>query len=343
MLKEVWFILWGVLWMIYFMLDGFDLGLGTLLPVLAKNEDEKHSIFNSMAPFWDGNEVWLIAAGGVTFAAFPTAYAVLFSSLYSAFMLVLFALILRGVSFEFRDKEDNPRWRGLWDFCLIIGSFLPALLFGVLFANLFKGIPIAASGIYKGTLLTLLNPYGLLGGLLFLAMFMLHGTLWLTNKSEGSLHDRAASLASKLWKGVFIIAVIFLIATAFYTNLYHNYLKIRILSVPILVLIPILAVSALVATRIFISKSQWWKAWFSSCATIGGTTLFGVVGLYPNLLISNLNPAYSLNIHNASSSPLTLKIMLGVVVVFLPLIIVYQAWAYNLFKDILREEDLAYE
>ena len=139
MLGTIWFILWGVLWAVYFMLDGFDFGLGALMPFLAKNDEEKRIIYNSMGPFWDGNEVWLITAGGVTFAAFPETYAVMFSSMYSALMLVLFALIIRGVSFEFRGKLHNPLWRKLWDTCMFIGSFLPALLFGVAFANIFRG------------------------------------------------------------------------------------------------------------------------------------------------------------------------------------------------------------
>jgi len=144
MLETTWFVLWGILWAVYFMLDGFDLGLGSLTPFLAKNDTERRIIYNSMGPFWDGNEVWLITAGGVTFAAFPKAYAVLFSSLYSALMLLLFALILRGVSFEFRGKVDSPKWRAIWDSCVVIGSFLPALLLGVAFANIFRGIPIDA-------------------------------------------------------------------------------------------------------------------------------------------------------------------------------------------------------
>ena len=168
MLQTIWFLLWGVLWAVYFMLDGFDLGLGTLMPVLAKNDTDRRLIYRAMGPFWDGNEVWLITAGGVTFAAFPTTYAVMFSGLYSPLMLILFALILRGVSFAFRGEVDSPRWRALWDTCLVVGSFLPALLLGVAFANIFRGLPLDAGGIYRGSLFTLLNPYGLAGGVLFL-------------------------------------------------------------------------------------------------------------------------------------------------------------------------------
>jgi cytochrome d ubiquinol oxidase subunit II len=291
-----------------------------------------------MGPFWDGNEVWLITAGGVTFAAFPTTYAVMFSSLYSALMLILFALIVRGVSFEFRGKIDHPTWRKLWDTCLVIGSFAPALLFGVAFANIFQGIPIDAEGIYHGTLFTLLNTYGLLGGLFFVVLFMLHGSLWLAIKTEGELQVRGVAMATKLWHAVVFVAVVFLIATVFHTKLYNNYIRI-----PQLWLIPLLAVAALVLTRGFIAHAAYWKAWFTSSLTIVTVVLFGVVGLYPSLLPSSLNPAYSLTIHNSASSPLTLKIMLAVALIFVPIIIAYQTGVYILFRHKVREEDLAYD
>ena len=337
MLETIWFILWGVLWAVYFMLDGFDLGLGSLMPILAKNDNDKKIIYNSVGPFWDGNEVWLITAGGVTFAAFPTTYAVLFSSLYSALMLILFALIIRAIPFEFRAQIDNPTWRKLWDTCLVIGSFLPALLFGVAFANIFKGIPIDANGIYQGTLFTLLNPYGLLGGALFVLLFTVHGSIWLSIKSEGELHDRAASMAKKLWAPLLVVAVVFLVATAFSTKLYNNYLK-----MPLLFIIPLLAVVGLLMTRVFMAKASFWKAWFASSLTIVSATLFGVVGLYPSLLPSSLNPAYSMTIYNSASSPLTLKIMLVVALIFVPLVIAYQAWVYSLFRHKVSEEELVY-
>ena len=190
-LQTVWFFIWGLLWAVFFMTDGFDLGIGTLYPFLGKSERDKHMMIHAMGPLWDGNEVWLLTAGGVTFAAFPLVYAVMFSSLYSALMLILFALILRGVSFEFRNKVDSPAWKRVWDTCIFVGSFLPALLFGVAFANIFKGIPIDQDGIYLGNLFTLLNPYGLLGGVLFLCLFLVHGALWLTVRADGDLAQRA--------------------------------------------------------------------------------------------------------------------------------------------------------
>ena len=212
-----------------------------------------------MGPFWDGNEVWLITAGGVTFAAFPTTYAVMFSGLYSALMLVLFALILRGVSFAFRNEVDNPRWKCLWDTCLTLGSFLPALLLGVAFANIFRGLPIGEGGLYQGGLLTLINPYGLAGGVLFLLLFLVHGALWLAVKSEGVLHERAAAMAAKLWWPLLVVAALFLFASSRATHLFANYAD-----RPVLFLIPALAVAALVMVYVFMRLGSWWRAWFAS-------------------------------------------------------------------------------
>ena len=338
LLGIIWFLLWGVLWAVYFMLDGSDLGLGTVMPVLAKNDTERKLVYRSMGPFWDGNEVWLITAGGVTFAAFPATYAVLFSGLYTPLMLILFALILRGVTFAFRGKVDDPKWRQIWDLCLVLGSFLPALLFGVAFANLFKGLPIDGEGIFQGTLFTLLNPYGIAGGLLFVSIFAMHGSLWLTTKSDGDLQERAGALAKKIWPVVLVLAVIFLLATQRLTNLYDNYW-----ANPVLFMIPLVAVFALLSTRFLMAVSAWWKAWLSSALTIASTTLFGVVGLFPNLIPSSLNPKYSMTVTNSSSSPLTLKIMLGVALTFVPIVIAYQVWVHYLFKDKLADDEVAYE
>ncbi len=343
MLESIWFFLWGLLWAIYFMLDGFDLGLGTLMPFVARDDMEKRTVYRAMGPFWDGNEVWLITAGGVTFAAFPLAYAVMFSSLYSALMLLLFALIFRGVAMEFRGQIHHEKWKKVWDYSLTAGSFLAALLLGVAFANIFQGIPIDEKGVYQGSLITLLNPYGLLGGVLFVVMFALHGCIWLALKTEGPLHDRAATLASRLWTALLAAAVIFLAATWFATRLYDNYLENPLFFVVPILLIPIIAVSALVMTRVYISRTRWWEAWFASSLFIVGTTLFGVAGLYPHLLPSSINPAYSVTIHNAASSPLTLKIMLGVALTVIPVVIAYQAWVYHFFKDKIQHSDLAHD
>ncbi len=338
MLETIWFVLWGLLWAIYFMLDGFDLGIGTLMPFMAKNEDDKRLMYRSIGPFWDGNEVWLITAGGVTFAAFPLTYSVMFSSLYSALMIVLFALIVRAVAIDFRFKAEDARWRSLWDIGLWIGSLLPSLLFGVAFANIFQGIPIDGERVYRGTLFTLLNPYGILGGIFFLVLFLQHGSLWLAFKAEGSLRQRSLTVASWMWLVLVIVAVLFLIATARATRLYDNYLR-----YPVLGVVPLAFLVGLVFTRIAIAYGKDLMAWAASCVCIVSATLFGVIGLYPYLLPSSLDPSFGLTIHNSSSSPLTLKIMLAVVVVFLPVVIGYQVWAYRLFRDKASRPTLSYE
>ncbi len=310
------------------MLDGFDLGIGSLYPFLARSETDKRILYGSILPYWDGNEVWLITAGGVTFAAFPTTYAVMFSSLYSALMLILFALIIRGVSMEFRGKTESERLRKWCDRGIFAGSFLPALLFGVAFANIFKGVPIDGKGVFQGNLLTLLNPYGLAGGVLFVLLFTVHGSLWLTVKTDGEVFARAGAMASKLWNALFVVSVFFLVFTAFATDLYGNYLR-----HPALLVIPVTAVAALIGIRVFMARGSWFTAWVSSAVAIAFVTFFGITGLFPNLFPSSLDPSFSLTAFNSSSSPLTLKIMLGVAGVMVPTVIAYQAWTYVFFRE----------
>ena len=336
-LETIWFFLWGLLWAVYFMTDGFDLGIGTLYPFLGKSETDKKTMINAIGPLWDGNEVWLLTAGGVTFAAFPTVYAVMFSSLYTPLMLILFALIIRGVSFEFRNKIDSPGWIKIWDTCIFVGSIAPAILLGVAFANIFQGIPIDGEGLFQGNLFTLLNPYGLLGGVLFLLLFIQHGANWLAIKSEGDLHDRAVTTAKVVWPVLLVVAVVFLVASWFATPLYNNYL-----AHPILFLVILITVIALLGVRLYLARQSWFKAWFASALTIVGATFFGVIGLFPNLYPSSIDPSYSLSAYNASSSPLTLKIMLVVVIIFVPIVLGYQIWSYNLFKGKVTEEDFMY-
>ncbi len=335
MLETTWFVLWGLLWAVYFILDGFDLGLGTLLPFLSKSEHETRVILNSAGPFWDGNEVWLITAGGVTFAAFPKAYAVMFSALYAPLLIILFALIFRAVSFEFRNKEDHPLWAAFWDKVHFISNFIPALLFGVAFANLFMGIPIDQDGVYHGNLLMLLNPYGLAGGVFFLCMFAMHGALWLSIKSEGDLQTRALGAAMVLWIAVLILLVVFLVMTPFYTKLLDNYLQ-----MPLLFALPLLAVVGLVGVRFMLKAGKLFMAWASSGVFILGVTFFGVMGMFPGIVMSSLNPEWHVTAFNAASSPLTLKIMLGVALVCVPIVLAYQAWMYTVFSGKVTEEDL---
>ena len=338
MLESIWFFIWGLLWAIFFMTDGFDFGVGMLLPFIGKSEEEKRIMINTIGPLWDGNEVWLLTAGGVTFAAFPKVYAVMFSSLYSALMLILFALILRGVSFEFRSKVNSPAWRTFWDLCIFLGSILPALLFGVAFGNIFQGIAFDGEGIYRGTLFTLLNPYGILTGLLFLLLFLEHGALWLCIRTEGALRERAIAAAEGVWSILFTATIVFLVATVFTTRLYHNYH-----THPLLLIVILVTVFALFGIRSFFSRQAFFKAWFSSALTIVGATFFGIIGLFPTMFPSSLNAVFNLTAHNASSSPLTLKIMLTVVIIFVPIVLAYQIWAYALFRKKITTENLADE
>lgn len=336
-LQTIWFFLWGLLWAVFFITDGFDLGIGTMLPFLAKSETDRRVMIDTIGPLWNGNEVWLITAGGVTFAAFPAVYAVMFSSLYAPLLLVLFALILRGVSFEFRVNVESESSKKLWDFFIFIGSVGPAILFGVAFANIFKGLSFDEAG-YHGNLLLLLNPYGILGGILFLLFFLQHGALWLSAKTTGSLQDRAASAANLFWPLLLAVTVIFLVASWFSTKLYHNYLE-----NPLWLAVLVVAVVALIGIKVFLVKKRYFTAWFSSALTIASATFFCIIGLHPNLLPSSIDMRYSLTAHNASSSPLTLTIMLVVVSIVIPVVIAYQVWAYFIFKDKISIDEVSHE
>jgi cytochrome d ubiquinol oxidase subunit II len=330
----IWFVLWGVLWAVYFMLDGFVLGAGALHYCLGKSEGDRRVLINIIGPVWDGNEVWLITAGGATFAAFPTTYALMFSYLYTALLLLLFALILRGVSYEFRGKGEGARWKAGWDLAVFLGNFLPALLFGVAFGNIFAGLPMDAAG-YHGSLLSLLNPYGLLTGALFVLLFTVHGSLYTSVKTRGDLKERGVAMAKTLWPALLAVAVAFLAYTKFATRLYNNYM-----AHPVLLLVPLLAVAALLGIRLFIAKGKLLAAFASSCLTILMVVGTGVTGLYPNLIPSSMDTAYSLTIFNSSSSPYTLKIMTVVAFIFVPIVILYKIWVYRVFRAAVTVDDV---
>jgi len=332
--QVLWFILWGLLWAVYFMLDGFDFGTGMLQHFLARSNTEKRIIINTIGPVWDGNEVWLITAGGATFAAFPTTYALMFSYLYSALLIILFALIIRGVAFEFRGKGGSVTWEQGWDAAIFFGSFIPSLLFGVAFGNIFQGLPMDGNG-YHGTLLSLLNPYGILTGALFVLLFLQHGALWLALKTEGELSLRAARLSGRVWYALLPVAVMFLIYTAFATRLYTNFLD-----TPVWFVVPAVAVASLLSVRIFSTAGSYGRAFFVSCSSIVMVIFTGIIGLYPNLIPSRIDPAYSLTIFNSSSSIYTLKIMTSVVLLFVPVVIGYQIWIYRIFRSRVTPRDI---
>jgi cytochrome d ubiquinol oxidase subunit II len=330
----IWFILWGVLWSVYFMLDGFVLGAGILHRFLGRNDTERRVIINTFGPVWDGNEVWLITAGGATFAAFPTTYALMFSYLYTALLLLLFALIVRGVSFEFRGKLESAQWTGVWDWAIVIASFLPALLFGVAFGNIFQGLPMDAAG-YHGSFLSLLNPFGLLTGVLFVLLFLVHGALYLTVKTEGDLSARALATANRFWPALLVVAAVFLAAAYPATKLYDNYL-----TVPLLLAVPLLAVASLLTIRVSTAKGKPLTAFAASCVTILLVVATGIIGLFPNLIPSSIDPISSLTIYNSSSSQYTLKIMTAVALIFVPIVIAYKIWVYRVFREKVSLQDV---
>lgn len=322
--QVTWFVLWGVLWAVYFMLDGFDLGAGILMNFIGKTDGEKRLVINSIGPFWDGNEVWLITAGGATFAAFPTTYACMFSYLYSALLLILFALIFRGVAFEFRGKGDGDKWKKTWDAAIFLGSFLPALLFGVAFGNIFRGLDIDAQG-YHGTLISLLNPFGLWSGIFFIAMFTTHGALWLSIRTAGDVRARAEKVARRLIVLVLAMSIVFLTLTAFPSKFYDNFAR-----APFLLAVPLLAVAGFAAVKLLTDRGRLLPAFFASCFSIAAVMATGFISIYPCLIPSSLDPLYSLTIFNSSSSPYTLKIMTVVAFIFVPIVIAYQIWVYRL-------------
>lgn len=335
-LATIWFALWGVLWAVYFVLDGFDLGVGILFPFLGRSQKERQLLLHAITPFWDGNEVWVLTAGGATFAAFPTTYAVMFSSLYTPLMLILLGLIFRATALEFIGKSESPTWQKAWTWALSLSSLLVALLFGVAFGNIFQGLPIDQTG-YHGTLLGLLNPYGLLTGLLFVTIFVLSGALWLAARHQGEVQEQLHRLAVGTWPVVTLLAVVFLVSTAWATNLYQNFL-----AAPLWLVVPALAVLALLSVRLFLAQRDHLKAFFATSLTILATVFTGVIGLYPNMLPSSIDPRYSLTAFNSSASAYTLTIMLVVALTFVPIVIAYQIWVYLVLRGNLGDEDTLY-
>ena len=261
----------------------------------------------------------------------------MFSYLYTALLLLLFSLIIRGVSLEFRGKVAVPGWKKIWDLGFQVSSLLIALLLGVAFGNIFEGLPMDAAG-YHGNLLTLLNPYGLVTGVLFVALFVVHGAIYTGIKTSGAISERALALAGKAWLVLLAVAVIFLAHTALVTRLYENYI-----SAPVFLVVPLAAVAALVLIKLFLVRSQALKAFAASCVTIVMVAFTGIVGLFPNLIPSSIDTTYSLTIYNSSSSQLTLTIMTVVALIFVPIVIVYKIWVYRLFRDKISPEALSGE
>jgi cytochrome d ubiquinol oxidase subunit II len=321
-------VLIAVLWCGYFVLEGFDFGVGVLLPVLGRDDTERRVLINTIGPVWDGNEVWLLVAGGATFAAFPQWYATLFSGFYLPLFLVLVALIVRGVAFEFRGKRTGARWRRGWDTAITAGSLIPAVLWGVAFADIVRGVPIDGHHEYAGGILNLLNPYALLGGLTTLALFTAHGALFLALKTTGGIRDRARRTALATGAAAAGLAVAFLVWTQVLRG------------GPASLALSAVAAAALVAglAAAWSGREGW--AFTGTAVTVVATVAALFTALFPDVMPSSLSPAWSLTTTNAASTPYTLTIMTVVAVVFTPLVLLYQAWTYRVFRQRIGVGDL---
>ena len=337
-LQTVWFGLIGVLLIGYAILDGFDLGVG-IVHLFHKSADDRRVAINAIGPFWDGNEVWLVAGGGALFAAFPEAYATVFSGFYIAFYLFLAALILRATSLEFRGKVDSPFWRGLWDFGFSLGSLLAALLLGVALGNIAFGIPLDANHVYTGTFLGLLNPYAVLTGLTTVALFAMQGSLFLAIRTEKPISDRAGSWAgSAFWN--FVVGYVLLSAGSFVYAPPGTTAGIRAnpaLGIPVLIL-----AAVLVYLFYTLCASKYGRAFIASSVAVALVLVTLGVNLYPNIVPSFPDPANSLTIQNASSSEKTLGIMALIAVVGVPIILVYTGWVYWMFRGKVKLDETSY-
>ncbi|WP_193605558.1 cytochrome d ubiquinol oxidase subunit II [Nocardioides dongkuii] len=319
-LTTVWFILITVLWVGYFTLEGFDFGVGMLLPVLAEDDTERRVMINTIGPVWDGNEVWVLVAGGATFAAFPEWYATLFSGFYLPLLLILLALIVRNLGFEYRHKRPERRWQSRWDAAIIVGSFLPAVLWGVAFANIVGGVPIDADKEFTGSLFTLLNPYGLLGGLVTLLLFLTHGAMFVALKTDGDIRHRARALAVRLGVGAAVAAVVFLAWTQEQTG------------TPASAVVFVLAALALVAGILSARAGREGWAFLGTFVTIGLAVTGLFVALFPDVMPSTTDAAFSLTTTNAAATAYTLTVMTWVAAIFTPIVLGYQAWTYWVFR-----------
>jgi cytochrome d ubiquinol oxidase subunit II len=326
-LNSIWFWLIAVLIIGYAILDGFDFGVG-VLSLFGRDEKERRIHFNAIGPVWDGNEVWLITGGGALFAAFPIVYATVFSGFYLALMLLLTALIFRAVSFEFRNKVESTLWRRTWDFAFGFGSLLPAVLFGIAVGNILRGIPIDANGNFLGRFLGLLNPYSIGVGLLSLALFTMHGSIYLAAKSDGALRKRCQQWASHLWMGYVVIYVVITV----WTWLASPFLFEKSTSSPFFYIFMILLLGAIVYMPVLLKAGKFNRAFFASSSAIAMMLGQMALSLYPRLVPSSIDLNYSLTIYNASSSPLTLQTMLVIALIGVPIVIAYSIFIHYVFR-----------
>ena len=324
-LAYLWFFIVGFLFVGYFVLDGFDFGVGMSLPFLGKDDVSRRQIINTIGPVWDLNETWVIVAGACLFAAFPEWYATLFSGFYLALLLILLALILRGVSFEYRHQRESLRWKRNFDRMIVIGSAVPAFLWGVAVANIVHGVPLDAAHEFTGSLLTLLNPYGLLGGLTTLLLFFTHGVYFVALKTDGQVHADARVLARRSGILTVVVAAVFLAWTIL------NAFSAGAPAVWLVVLLSAIAAAALLASIAANTRDREGWAFGFGAATVVTAVLALWFALFPNVMVAT-DVANSLTIENASSTDYTLTIMSWAALIFLPLVLLYQGWTYWIFR-----------
>ncbi|MBX6353140.1 MAG: cytochrome d ubiquinol oxidase subunit II [Thermoflavifilum sp.] len=335
-LNTLWFMLIALLFIGFFFLEGFDYGVGILLPFIARTDDERRVVINTIGPFWDANEVWFITAGGAMFAAFPNWYATLFSGFYIALFLLLIALIGRGVAFEFRSKVEHVRWRRFWDSVIFVGSLLPPLLWGVALANMMRGVPIDAHMNFVGSFWNLISLYSIAGGVSVALLFTLHGALFISLRTDGVLQRRARSAAMGVGAWATVITFLFVVLSYLETDMFTRHGVDP-------GAVPILAGLSLFSVQFFIRAKRDGWAFFMTGLTIILSTITVFMDLYPRVMVSSLNPAWSLTIYNAASNPYSLKVMTIIALTVLPLVLLYQGWSYWVFrKRISAEHRLEY-
>ncbi|HVU35076.1 MAG TPA: cytochrome d ubiquinol oxidase subunit II [Opitutaceae bacterium] len=337
-LATIWFALVGVLFTGYVILDGFDLGVGVLHLAAAKSDGDRRIFLNAIGPVWDGNEVWLVTGGGALFAAFPAVYATVFSGFYLAFMALLCALIFRAVAIEFRSKHPSARWRRFWDGSFAGGSLFSALLIGIAMGNVAWGVPVGADGEFSGSFLGLLHPYSLLMGVTTVALFAMHGAIYLVLKTEGGLQRRI-----RTWVNPLIIAFILCYAIlTLATLLYVPHVTEAFRREPWFFALVIPVVLAIANIPREVNRGEEFRAFLSSCAAMAGLMAIFGIGMYPNLLYSNPAPEHSLTALNAASSPHTLRIMLTIAAIGVPIVITYSASIYFIFRGKVRLGRMSY-
>ncbi|MET9139535.1 cytochrome d ubiquinol oxidase subunit II [Streptomyces parvulus] len=328
-LHDVWFVLIAVLWTGYFFLEGFDFGVGVLTKLLARNRPEKRVLINTIGPVWDGNEVWLLTAGGATFAAFPEWYATLFSGFYLPLLVILVCLIVRGVAFEYRVKRPEESWQRNWETAIFWTSLIPAFLWGVAFGNIVHGVKIDRDLEYVGSVWDLLNPYALLGGLVTLTLFTFHGTVFTALKTVGEIRERARALALRVGLTTAVLALVFLVWTQAHSGNGKSLVAL------------VVAVAALVAALVANQAGREGWSFALSGVTIVAAVAMLFLTLFPNVMPSTLNADWSLTVTNASSSPYTLKIMTWLAVIATPVVLLYQGWTYWVFRKRIGTQHLA--